>query len=106
MNTVIISGRLTADARENGKERKALSFRIAAKYGYDTANDKERVEYVPCVLFTEPEDKLAAFLSSKGKGTYVEFRGRVSSSRYQSGKETKYRTDVVVDKSTFNIITK
>lgn len=106
MNKFIGSGRLTKHAIVNGGNRKALKFTLAAKYGYDSKNKKELVEFVPCVLFTPPDDKLGIFLVAQGKGVFVEFEGRVHTSRFESNGETKYSTEVVVDKRTFNIITK
>ena len=106
MNTCIISGRLTRNAIVNGAERKALKFTVAAKYGYDKENEKDRVEFVPCVLFTPPNDKLGIFLAGEGKGVFVEFEGRVCTSQFEKDGETKYSTEVIVDKRTFNIVTK
>ena len=106
MNKAIISGRLVKDAIVNGDQRKALRFTIASKYGYDSKAEKERIEFVPCVLFTPPNDKLGIFLVADGKGVFVEFEGRVHTSRYEADGETKYSTEVVVDKRTLNIVTK
>lgn len=106
MNIVICSGRLTKNALVNGGNRKALKFTVASKYGYDSKNEKELVEFVPCVLFTPPNDKLGIFLVAEGKGVFVEFEGRVHTSSFDKNGETKYATEVVVDKHTFNIVTR
>jgi single-stranded DNA-binding protein len=106
MNRFIGSGRLTKNAIVNGGDRKALKFTIAAKYGYDSKEEKERVEFVPCVLFTPPNDKLGIFLAAQGKGVFVEFEGRVHTSKFEKDGETKYSTEVVVDNRTLNIITR
>jgi len=106
MNKFVGSGRLTRGARVRGENRKALRFTVATKYGYDTKERKERVEFVPCVLFTPPDDKLGIFLVAEGKGVFVEFEGRVHTSRYDKDGETKYCTEIVVDKRTLNIITR
>ena len=106
MNKAIISGRLVKDAIVNGDQRKALRFTIASKYGYDSKQEKERIEFVPCVLFTPPNDKLGIFLVAEGKGVFVEFEGRVHTSHYEADGETKYSTEVVVDKRTLNIVMK
>jgi single-strand DNA-binding protein len=106
MNKVICSGRLTRDAWANGENTKAVKFTVAAKYGYDAKAEKERVEFVQCVLFTKPNDKLGIFLISQGKGVFVEFEGRVATSQFEKDGETRYSTQVIVDKRTFNIVTK
>lgn len=106
MNKAIISGRLVKNAIVNGGDRKALQFTVASKYGYDRKEEKERIEFVPCVLFTPPDDKLGVFLVAEGKGVFVEFEGRVHTSRFEADGETKYSTEVVVDKKSINIVTK
>ena len=106
MNKFIGSGRLTKNAIVNGNMRKALRFTIASKYGYDSKQSKDRIEFVPCVLFTPPNDKLGIFLVAEGKGVFVEFEGRVHTSHFEKNGDTKYITEVVVDKHTLNIITR
>ena len=102
MNTVTLSGRLTKNATVHGKHTKAVKFTIAAKYGYDKHG--ELVEFVPCVVFTPPNDKLGIFLAGQGKGVFVEFAGRVASATYKTKGETKYRTEVIVDKRSLTIV--
>jgi len=108
MNRAIISGRLVRNAHVNGgkSKNKAVKFTLAAKHGFDAKEEKERIEYVPCVLFVQAKDKLGKFLAAEGKGTFVEIEGRVASSQFEKDGETKYTTEVVVDKRSFNIITK
>jgi len=106
MNKFIGSGRLTKHAVVNGGERKALKFTIASKYGYDTKEKKDRIEFIPCVLFTPANDQLGVFLIAEGKGVFVEFEGRVHTSHYEVDGKTQYSTEVVVDKRSLNIITK
>lgn len=105
MNEASITGRLTANAVVNGTDRKALKFSIAARYGYSKKDEKELVEFVPCVMF-EPSENQEKFLTQEGKGVYVELQGRVSTSRYEVEGQTKYSTQVVVDKRSFHIVTK
>ena len=103
MNTFTGSGRLLKNANLNGNENKALNFTIAAKYGYNKDEEKDRVEFIPCVLF-KPSERLAEFLTEDGKGTLVEFQGRINTSRYEVKGETKYSTQVVINKCSFNIL--
>lgn len=104
MNTAVISGRLTRNAVVNGAETKALQFTIAAKYGYNAKEQEERVEFVPCVLFN-PSDALEERMVNEGKGTFVEFEGRVASSKYEKEGRTVYSTNVVANNRTFSIVT-
>tara|TARA_Y100000294_G_C8349926_1_gene254280 strand:+ start:144 stop:464 length:321 start_codon:yes stop_codon:yes gene_type:complete len=105
MNLFTGSGRLVKNATVNGNENTALKFAIAAKYGYDKDEKKDRVEFIPCVLFN-PTEKLVFFLTEEGKGTLVEFQGRINISRYEVNGEKKYSTQVVINKSSFNILSR
>ena len=103
MNIFAGSGRLVRNAVVNGTETKAMRFTIAAGCGYDTRAKKERVEFVPCVLFNPPE-KLMLLLSQEGKGILAEVQGRVSTSKFEAEGETKYSTQVIVDPKKFYIV--
>jgi len=105
MNKFLGSGRLVRNAIVNGREHKALKFSIAAKYGYNSKAKKELIEFVPCVLFN-PSHMMETFLSSEGQGVHVEFEGRVSTSKYEKNGEPRFDTIVIVDKRTFNLVTK
>ena len=105
MNVFIGTGRLTRNAVVNGEERRVMTFTIAAKYGYDTEAEEDRVEFISCVMFNPPE-KLQEYLAREGKGVLVEFRGRVANSSYEKDGETKYSTEIVVSNRSFNILTK
>lgn len=105
MNTFNGSGRLVRNAVIHGTEKKALKFTLAAKYGYDREAQKDRVEFLPCVIFS-PSDALTETLVSEGKGVFVEFQGRVATSKFESDGDTRYSTEVVVNTPTFNIITR
>jgi single-stranded DNA-binding protein len=102
MNIFVGSGRLTRNAVVNGTENKAMKFTIAAGCGYKDRAEKEKVEFVHCVLFNPPED-LEAFLVEEGKGVFVEIQGRVSTSRFEVDGEVKYSTQVVVGRGKLNI---
>lgn len=105
MNTFNGSGRLVRNAIVHGTDKKVLKFTIAAKYGYDKEAQKERVEFLPCVIFS-PSEPLEEHLVKEGKGTFVEFQGRVASSKFEVNGDTKYATEVVVNTASFNIVTR
>jgi len=105
MNIFTGSGRLVKNATAYGNGTPVLKFTIAAKHGYDPKEGKDRVEFIPCVIF-KPSDNLGMFLTDEGKGTLVEFQGRISISRYEVDGEKKYSTQVVINKSSFNILSK
>lgn len=103
MNKFMGSGRLTRDAMLNGGARKALKFTIAARYGYDKENKKDRVEFVPCVLF-DPGEKLIDMMTTNGKGMQIELEGRIKTSKYERDGKNHYSTEVIADKRSFKII--
>ena len=101
MNVCILSGRLVRNAV--GNQEKALAFTLATKYGFDPSEGKERVAFVPCVMFNPPKD-LAEMLATKGKGLLVELEGRVSNSSYEADGERRFKTDVIVRNGTFTLL--
>ena len=105
MNTTICTGRLTANAISCGQHKKALKFTVAARYGYDKETESDRVEFVPCVLFS-PSEGQEEYLTQKGKGLYIEFLGRIATSKYEKNGEEVYSTEVIVDKSTLTMVAK
>lgn len=105
MNAFIGSGRLVRNAIVHGTEKKVLKFTIAAKYGYNRDAEKERVEFLPCVIFN-PSEAMEELLTKEGKGVFVEFQGRVATSTFEADGETKYSTEVVVNTASFNIVTR
>ena len=75
----------------------------AARYGYDQEKKEDRVEFVPCVLFN-PSEKLQSLLAEEGKGMRIELQGRVATSKFEADGETRFSTEVVVDKRSLKIV--
>ena len=94
MNICAIAGHLARTAVLKGAEKKVLLFTLAAKSGWDDSEQKDRVSYVPVVVFN-PSDDLVHSLVNNGKGIYVELEGRVVSTSYESKGERKFTTEVV-----------
>ena len=103
MNMCVLSGRLARNASVVGNEKKALSFTLACKHGYDSKAKEDRTEFVPCVLF-QPSDAIAERLSQHGKGVFIEVKGRVATSSYESEGERKFKTEVVVEGRSLNFV--
>jgi len=101
MNVCILSGRLVRNAV--GNQEKAMVFTLATPYGFDQSEGKERVAYVPCVMFNPPKD-LVELLTTKGKGLMVELEGRVANSSYEADGERRFKTDVVVRNGSFALL--
>lgn len=102
MNVCILSGELARNAVIYGNQDKVMAFTVVTKYGFNATENKERVAFVPCVMFNPPLD-LVKTLSEKGKGIWLEFEGRVSSSSYEADGERKFKTEVVVKNGTLTM---
>ena len=89
----------------NGGEKKVLKFTLATNYGMNAKTGKERVAFVPCVVFGSAEE-LAAALTENGKGVLVSVDGRVVTSKFESNGQTKYSTEVAVDKNGIRVLAK
>ncbi len=103
MNTCALSGRLARNAVVKGTDKKVLLFTLVTRYGFDEAEQKERVAYVPCVVFN-PAAELEKALVTEGKDVYVELEGRITSSSYEANGERKYTTEVVAFNRTVSIL--
>ena len=94
MNICAMAGRLARNAVLKGADKKVLLFTLIATCGWDDSEQKDRVSYVPIVVFN-PSADLTQSLVNNGKGTYVELEGRVMSSSYEANGERKFTTEVV-----------
>lgn len=105
MNRFTGVGRLARNAVLNGSEKKALKFTLATNYGYNEKTEKERVAFVPCVVF-QPAEDIAKTLTENGKGVLVAVDGRVVTSKFESKGEMKYSTEVAVDRKGIRVLSK
>ncbi len=95
MNICALAGRLARNGVVRGTEKKVLLFTLETRNGRDDGEQKERVNFVPCVVFN-PSPELEQRLVNNGKGLYIELEGRISSSSFEANGEKKYQTEVVV----------
>ena len=95
MNICILSGRIAKNATTRGSEPKTLSFILETRYGVNGDEKKERVSYVPCVLFN-PTPEVESLLTAQGEGQFVEFEGRVSGSNPDPNTGRRFNTEVIV----------
>ena len=85
MNICVIGGRILRNATAKGTDRKILRFTVETRDGHEEGENKERVNQVPCVLFS-PSSELEETLCSKGEGLRVEFQGRIATWGDNNGK--------------------
>ena len=105
MNRFTGVGRLARNAVLNGSEKKVLKFTLATNYGRNAKTGKDRVAFVPCVCFG-PDEDIVRVLTEEGKGVLVSVEGRVVNSKFESKGQTKYSTEVVVEKSSLKFLAK
>lgn len=100
INTVTISGNLTADARlHTSNDSNVLGFSVAVnervKHG-DTWED--RPNFVDCTMFGSRARALAQYLT---KGTFVCVSGRLHWSSWEKDGVRRQKLEVYVDEITF-----
>ena len=98
MNRFIGSGTLPRAAKVNGAEKKVVKFTLASCYGYNPTTKRDLVAYVPCVIF-EPAPDIEKLLSQDWRGTFFEVEGHVSTSKFEANGETKYSTEVIINRN-------
>ena len=95
MNICVLAGRLVRNGIIRGTDKKVLLFTLETRDGRVDGEQKERVNFVPCVVFN-PSPELEQKLVVQGKGLYVELEGRIASSSYEANGDKKYQTEVIV----------
>ena len=103
MNRFIGSGTLPRAAKVNGNGKKAVKFTLAACYGYNSQTKRDLIAYVPCVVF-EPASDIEKLLTEDWRGTFIEVEGHVSTSKFEANGETKYSTEVIVNRSGIRMV--
>ena len=90
-------GTLPRDGVLNGTEKKVLRFTLATVIGRSKKTNKDRLAFVPCVVFN-PAEVIVNMLAENTKGKLISLEGLVNTSKFK-GKDgqTKYSTEVVVN---------
>ncbi len=103
MNVCILSGKIVKNALARGSDPKTLTFTLESKYGYNENEKRDRVAFVPCVLF-KPEPEVEALLTTQGEGLFVELEGRLSGANPDANGGRKFNTEVIVKNRTFTVL--
>jgi hypothetical protein len=103
MNICIVSGRIVRNGVVRGSDTKAVSFTVETKYGFNEEEKRERVAYVPCVLFN-PEPEMEALLTNEGEGLFVELEGRIHGANSDGNGPRKFNTEVYVKNRTLVVL--
>ena len=96
MNSVILMGRLVRDVelKQTSTGKTYCRFSLAVKKEFT----KDGADFINCVAWDKRAEILANYLS---KGQRILIQGRLNTSSYEANGETRYSTDVIVDKITF-----
>lgn len=96
MNLVTLIGRLTRDPElkysQSGKAFCKFSLAVTREYNRDEA------DFINCVAWDKRAETIAEYLR---KGRRVALQGRLNVRNYEQNGETKWMTEVIVDKFDF-----
>ncbi|RRD38427.1 single-stranded DNA-binding protein [Leptotrichia sp. OH3620_COT-345] len=96
MNQVLLIGRLTKDPElkysQSGKAFCKFSLAVTREYNRDEA------DFINCVAWDKRAETIAEYLR---KGKRIALQGRLSVRSYEQNGETKWITEVIVDKFEF-----
>ena len=96
MNHVVLMGRLTRDPElKYSQAGKAFSkFTVAVNREFN----REEADFINCTAWGKMAETIAEYLR---KGRKIALQGRISVSSYEQNGETKWSTEVIVDKFEF-----
>ena len=101
VNNVILVGRLNKDPEitNNKNDKKRTVINLAVTRNYKNSNNEYETDFIRCVLW----NNLAANTCEYCKcGDVVGIKGRLESRSYETEeKETRFITEVIVEKITF-----
>ena len=96
MNLVTLVGRLTADPNlkysQSGKAFCKLTIAVQREYNRDEA------DFINCIAWDKRAELLTEYL---GKGRRIALQGRLNVRNYDQNGETKWITEVIIDKFDF-----
>ena len=96
MNNVTLIGRLTKDPElKYSQSGKAFcKFTLAVTRDYN----REEADFINCVAWEKKAENIAEYLR---KGSKLAIQGRISVRSYEHNGETKWNTEIIVDKNDF-----
>ena len=96
MNNITLLGRLTKDPElkysQSGKAFTKFSIAVTREFNRDEA------DFINCVAWDKRAETIAEYLR---KGRRIALQGRLSVRSYEQNGETKWMTEVIVDKFDF-----
>ena len=103
MNVCLLSGRVVQNATVKHTEPTTLSFVLETRYGYNESEKKERLAWVPCVLFN-PSTDVEQMLTTQGEGLWIELEGRISGPSPEANSSRRFGPEVIVRTKSLTIL--
>ena len=100
INNVVLVGRMTRDAelRHTPQNQPVASFNLAVNRNFKNGNGDREADFINCTAWGKTAETIAEYLR---KGRRIALQGRISVSSYEQNGETKWSTEVIVDKFEF-----
>ena len=95
-NSITLVGRLVGkpEAKEISKGNKRVSYTLVVKRPYTDGDGKHPADFFPIVAWNKLGDICESYFD---EGSLVLVKGRLQSRAYQSGKETKWTTEIITE---------
>ena len=99
-NKAILLGRLTADPElkttQNGTA--VTSFSVACDRSYQEKGQDRKCDFIPCVAWRQTAEFITRYFK---KGSPILIEGEIQVRSYDKNGETRYITEVIVDRVSF-----
>ncbi len=96
MNHIALMGRLTKDPKlkysQSGKAVSKFTLAVTREF------NREEADFINCIAWGKTAETIAEYLR---RGRRIAVRGRISTRSYEQNGETRWITEVVVDKFEF-----
>lgn len=100
LNQIVLVGRLVRDpeVKESENKKKFTNITIAVPRSYKNQDGGYDADFIDCRLWDVIAENTAEFCK---KGDLIGVKGRVETRKYEAEEETKYLTEIIVEKVTF-----
>ena len=100
INNVVLVGRMTRDAelRYTPSNQAVATFTLAVNRNFKNQNGEREADFINCTAWGKTAETIAEYLR---KGRRIALQGRLSVNSYEKNGETRWSTEVIVDKFEF-----
>lgn len=99
-NMVYLIGRLCENpvSKKTEKENDMCSINLAVQRSFKNEDGIYETDFIRCVLWNQIAERTCEYCK---KGDLIGIKGRIQTRKYEENEETKYITEVIVDKLSF-----